>query len=49
MKRYNLFLEPASVKILAKIGAAKGGLKVAQVTRMAIQEFISRHSKAGKQ
>jgi hypothetical protein len=47
MKRYNVFLEPTSVKTLAKIGSAKGGLKVAQVIRMAIQEFISRH-KAGK-
>jgi hypothetical protein len=47
VKRYNVFLEPASIKALAKIGTAKGGLKVAQVIRMAIQEFISKH-KAGK-
>ena len=45
MKRTNIYLDPAHTKILAKIGASKGGLKVAQVIRMAIQQFIEREKK----
>lgn len=42
MKRTNIYLDPAQLKILAKIGASKGGLKVAQVIRMAISQFIKK-------
>lgn len=40
MKRTSVWLEEASIKRLERIGKAKGGLKVAQLIRMAIQEFI---------
>ena len=42
MKRTNIYLDPAQLKVLAKIGASKGGLKVAQVVRMAIAQFIEK-------
>ena len=42
MKRYNVWLDSDSLKKLAKIGQAKGGLKVAQLIRVAIHEYISR-------
>jgi hypothetical protein len=45
LSRTNIYLDPAQNKILAKIGASKGGLKVAQVIRMAIQQFIEREKK----
>jgi hypothetical protein len=44
LKRYNVFLDTQSLKALAKIGESKG-LKVAQVIRVAIAEYISRAKK----
>jgi hypothetical protein len=41
MKRTNIYLEPAQLKVLKRIGKPKG-LKVAQVIRMAIGQFIER-------
>jgi hypothetical protein len=48
LSRTNIYLDPAQNKILAKIGASKGGLKVAQVIRMAIQQFIEREKKGAQ-
>ena len=52
MKRTNIYLDPAQLKILKKIGARIGpkvgapkGLKVAQVIRMAISQFIEKEGK----
>ncbi len=41
MKRTNIYLDPAQLKILKKIGKPEG-LKVAQVIRRAIGQFIER-------
>lgn len=46
MKRTNIFLDEKNLKRLERIGKAKGGLKVAQIIRIAIQEYIDRE--AGK-
>jgi hypothetical protein len=48
LSRTNIYLDPAQNKILAQIGAKKGGLKVAQVIRMAIQQFIEREKKGAQ-
>ena len=52
MKRTNIYLDPAQLKILKKIGARIGpkvgapkGLKVAQVIRMAISQFVEKEGK----
>jgi metal-responsive CopG/Arc/MetJ family transcriptional regulator len=42
MKRTNVFLDEKNLKRLERIGKAKGGLKVAQVIRIAIQEYVDR-------
>jgi metal-responsive CopG/Arc/MetJ family transcriptional regulator len=42
MKRTNVFLDEKNLKRLERIGKTKGGLKVAQVIRIAIQEYIDR-------
>jgi metal-responsive CopG/Arc/MetJ family transcriptional regulator len=42
MKRTSIFLDEKNLKRLKRIGKAKGGLKVAQVIRIAIQEYIDR-------
>lgn len=53
LKRTNIYLDPAELKILQKIGKRMGpqigapnGLKVAQVIRMAISQFIEKGAKA---
>jgi hypothetical protein len=42
MKRTSVWLDETQIKRLGRIGKTKGGLKVAQLIRMAIQEFIDR-------
>ena len=44
LKRYNVFLDAQSLKALASIGERKG-LKIAQIIRVALSEFISRETK----
>jgi hypothetical protein len=44
LKRYNVFLDPRSIKILSTIGERKG-LKPAQIIRVAISEYIAREMK----
>ena len=44
LKRYNVFLDSQSLKALSKIGELKG-LKIAQIIRVAIAEFIERETK----
>jgi len=41
MKRTNIYLDPAQLKILKRIGKPKG-LKVAQVIRLAISHYIEK-------
>ena len=41
MKRTNIYLDPAQLKILKRIGKTEG-LKVAQVIRRAIAQYIKR-------
>ncbi len=41
MKRTNIYLDPAQLKILKRLGKPEG-LKVAQVIRRAIAQFIER-------
>ena len=41
MQRTNIYLDKAQVKILKKFGGSKG-LKVAQVIRLAISQFIEK-------
>ena len=41
MKRTNIYLDPAQLRILKKIGKPEG-LKVAQVVRRAIAQYIKR-------
>ena len=51
MKRTNIYLDPAQLKLLKKIGKPEG-LKVAQVIRRAIGQFIEREvgrKKVGKE
>ena len=48
LKRTNVFLDSQSLKALAKIGKDKGGLKTAQMVRIAIAEYIKRESKGRK-
>jgi len=45
MKRTNVFLDEKNLKHLERIGKAKGGLKVAQLIRVAIQEYIDREAR----
>jgi hypothetical protein len=45
LKRTNVYLDEQSLKSLAKIGKVKGDLKVAQLIRLAIAEFIQREAK----
>jgi hypothetical protein len=44
LRRTNIFLDAGSLKVLKKIGKDKGGLKIAQLIRMAIHEFIKRET-----
>ena len=43
MKRTNIYLDPAQLRILKRIGKAEG-LKVAQVIRRAIGQYIKREA-----
>lgn len=45
LKRTNIFLDTENLKMLAKIGKTKGGLKVAQLIRLAVAEFVERETK----
>jgi hypothetical protein len=45
MKRTSVWLDPGSLKHLERIGKRKGGLKVSQVIRIAIQEYIDRQAR----
>ncbi len=45
MKRTNVWLDEKNLKHLERIGKAKGGLKVSQLIRMAIQEYIDRQER----
>ena len=42
LKRTNVYLDTNSLKVLKKIGEKKGGLKPAQMIRIAIRELIDR-------
>lgn len=48
LKRYNVWLEQKSLKQLERIGKERGGLKIAQLIRVAIHEFIRRARKEGE-
>jgi hypothetical protein len=48
LKRTNVYLDTKILKELEAIGKTLGGLKVAQVIRMALQEFVNSR-KEGKQ
>jgi hypothetical protein len=48
LKRTNVFLDTKVLKDLEAIGKTLGGLKVAQVVRMALSDFVKRW-KEGKQ
>jgi metal-responsive CopG/Arc/MetJ family transcriptional regulator len=45
MKRTSIWLDEQNLKRLERIGKAKGGLKVSQVIRVAIQEYIDRQER----
>jgi metal-responsive CopG/Arc/MetJ family transcriptional regulator len=45
MKRTSVWLDEQNLKRLERIGKAKGGLKVSQVIRIAIQEYIDKVKK----
>jgi len=45
LTRHNVFLDSKDLKVLATIGQAKGGLKVAQMIRLAIAEYIKREER----
>ena len=48
LKRTNVYLDMNSLKVLKKIGEKKGGLRPAQMIRIAIQEFIEREKSKEK-
>jgi hypothetical protein len=48
LKRTNVYLDMDGLKALKKIGKEKGGLKPAQLIRMAIHEFIKRETNKEK-
>ena len=48
LKRTNVYLDLDGLKALKKIGKAKGGLKPAQLIRMAIHEFIKRETETDR-
>jgi metal-responsive CopG/Arc/MetJ family transcriptional regulator len=44
MKRTSVWLDETSIKRLERIGKAKGQLKVSQLIRVAIQEYLDREN-----
>lgn len=48
LKRYNFYLDAKDVRELERIGQRKGGLKLSQMIRLAISEYI-RLEKKGNQ
>jgi hypothetical protein len=42
LKRSNVYLQPEDLEALEEIGKRKGGLKLAQMIRLAISEYIAR-------
>ena len=48
LKRTNVFLDTDSLKALRGIGKRRGGLKVSQLIRVAISEYIQRETPKGK-
>jgi hypothetical protein len=49
MKRSSLYLDPKDMRKLEAIGKKKGGLKSAQLVRLAIAEFIEREESKAKE
>lgn len=47
LKRFNMYLDPKIVKALEKIGKPKG-LKIAQVIRMILSEYVKTHEREDK-
>lgn len=45
LKRYNVWLETKDLKKLERIGKDKGGLKIAQMIRVAIRAYIRAEAK----
>jgi hypothetical protein len=44
LRRTSIWLEEKNLRLLEAIGKKKGGLKPAQLIRMAIQKFINKES-----
>ena len=42
LRRTNVYLQPEDLEELEEIGKRKGGLKLAQMIRLAISEYIAR-------
>ena len=42
LRRTSVFLDDSNLRALAAIGRKKGGLKMAQLIRIAIREYIDR-------
>jgi len=48
LKRYNVFLDTKILKELEAIGKTMGGLKVAQIIRLALAEFVKTRKEGPK-
>jgi len=48
LKRHTVWMDTEQLKRLERIGKNKGGLKVAQLIRVAVHEYIQRESKENK-
>jgi hypothetical protein len=45
LKRYTAWLDTENLRALEKIGRSRGGLKIAQMIRLAIAEYVANESK----
>lgn len=45
LKRYNVWLDPKTLKELQRIGQQRGNLKTAQVIRIALADFVRREKR----
>lgn len=45
LKRYNVWLDPKTLQELRRIGLQRGNLKLAQVIRIALADFVRREKR----